>query len=385
MKNGLFTSESVAAGHPDKLCDRVSDGILDAVLAADPDARVAIECAIKGHELFLLGELTAEAAVDLAAVARGVVAATGYDDPRWGLDLARLTVRTVVERQSPEIGRGVGAGEDPGAGDQGMMFGYACDETPERLPLTIALANRLIRRHAERRAAFAALGPDAKAQVTVDYAHDVPRAVHTVVLSTQHAPTLALDELRELVRAEIIAPVLADRLTADTRVLVNPAGTFHQGGPVADSGLTGRKIMVDTYGGMAPHGGGAFSGKDPTKVDRSAAYAARQLARAVVDRFGATSCTVRVAYAIGEPAPIALAVEATEPPAPTAATPTLAADLDPYRADLEALFRPGAIIRRLDLRRPIYLATAAGGHFGRAGFPWEADDLGDRLPPGRRP
>ncbi len=377
MKHGLFTSESVAAGHPDKLCDRVSDGILDAVLAEDPAAHVAIESAIKGHDLFLLGEITAAADVDLAAVARAVIAASGYDDPRWGLDPARLAVHTVVERQSAEIDRGVGAGEDPGAGDQGMMFGYASNETPERLPLTIALAHRLMRRHGERRAALAALGPDAKTQVTVDYADDRPRRLHTVVLSTQHAPTLALADLRELVRAEIIAPVLGDWLTADTRVLVNPAGTFHQGGPAADAGLTGRKIIVDTYGGMAPHGGGAFSGKDPTKVDRSAAYAARQLARAVVDRFGAPSCTVRVAYAIGEPVPIGLALDAAEPPD----GPALAAALEPCRRDLAALFRPGAIIRRLDLRRPIYLATAAGGHFGRAGFPWEQDTLGDRLPP----
>jgi S-adenosylmethionine synthetase len=255
-----------------------------------------------------------------------------------------------------------------------MMFGYACDETPERLPLPIALAHRLVRRHGERRAARGELGPDAKAQVTVDYARDVPRRLHTVVLSTQHAPALALDDLRELVRSEIVAPVLGDWLAPDTRVLVNPAGTFHQGGPAADAGLTGRKIIVDSYGGMAPHGGGAFSGKDPTKVDRSAAYAARQLARAVVDRFGARSCTVRVAYAIGERDPIALALHTTE-----AGTP-LAADLDARLGELAALFRPGAIIRRLDLRRPIYLPTAAGGHFGRDGLPWEVDDLGDALP-----
>lgn len=363
-RNGLFTSESVAAGHPDKLCDRISDSILDAVLALDPYARVAVEAAIKGHDLFIFGEVSANSVPDFQAIALQVLRDTGHGSGAWGLDLRKLQIRQSISVQSPEIGGAVGGIDDPGAGDQGMMFGYASNETPEFMPLTIALANRLITRQEVARRANNLLGPDAKSQVTVRYKDGVPEYVETIVLSTQHSPDITLEDLRGLVRAEIIEPAIGALVSPNTRVLINPAGTFHVGGPVADAGLTGRKIIVDTYGGMAPHGGGAFSGKDPTKVDRSGAYAARQLAREVVARGWAPECEVRIAYAIGEAAPVAVDIDAHG---------FNAVDRFEHEGfDLRGLLRPGSIIQRLDLRRPIYAQTAFGGHFGRDQFPWEA-------------
>jgi S-adenosylmethionine synthetase len=278
--DGLFTSESVSDGHPDKICDQISDAVLDSCLAQDPHSRVAVEAAIKDDDVFVLGELTTRAEIDVGAIVSDVLTGIGHADERWGVDVRRLTVHTRLGRQSPEIAAGVDGMGELGAGDQGMMFGFACVDTPERMPLPIALAHRLMRRHrvVRRSSVGAALGPDAKSQVTVRYEAGRPAGLDTVVLSTQHAPDLGLAGLRELVIEEIIRPCLANHRLDGCRILVNPAGTFHQGGPVADAGLTGRKIIVDTYGGFARHGGGAFSGKDPTKVDRSAAYADRHLA-----------------------------------------------------------------------------------------------------------
>jgi len=362
-----FTSEAVAPGHPDKLCDRISDAILDGCLAQDPRARVAVEAAIKAHRLFLFGELTTTATIDPAAIARRVLAETGYDDPRWGLDLKRLEIATEIGVQSPEIAGGVGA-EDDGAGDQGLMFGYACDETPELMPLPLALAHGLMRRHASLRGMGIGsdLGPDAKAQVTVTGRGGPAPRVTDVVLSSQHAETLALPDLRALLRDTIIRPVLGELWSDDIQLHLNPAGSFHIGGPAADAGLTGRKIIVDTYGGAARHGGGAFSGKDPTKVDRSAAYAARQIAKDVVHRGWARRCEVQLAYAIGRADPVSIAFETERGPAPE-----LVARYAAEGFDLAQLCRPATIITRLGLRQPIYEETACHGHFGRPEMPWE--------------
>lgn len=363
-RNGLYTSESVSGGHPDKLCDLISDAILDASLAISPSARVAVEAAIKGHELFIFGEVSTTTAPEFSAIAREVLRETGHRDGQWGIDPDRLQIRECISIQSPEIDRSVGEGLDPGAGDQGMMFGYANADTPEFMPLPIALANRLIARHSALRCTHQEIGPDAKTQVTVRYEGGVPVGVDTVVVSTQHSSDFGLAALREFVREHIIAPTLGGLLRSDTRVLVNPAGSFHIGGPVADAGLTGRKIIVDTYGGMAPHGGGAFSGKDPTKVDRSGAYGARQLAREVVARGWSPECEVRVAYAIGDAAPVAVDINAPGIDAP--------ALFRMEGVDVSGLLRPGSVIHRLGLQRPIYRQTAVGGHFGRNGFPWES-------------
>ena len=369
VETGLFTSESVSDGHPDKICDQISDAILDACLAQDPLSRVAIETAIKGHTLCLLGEITTAADIDLGAIAKGVLSDIGHSGGRWGLDPDRLAIVQDVTLQSAEIKAGID-GNEIGAGDQGTMFGFACDETPELMPLPISLAHSLMRKHhAVRHSSDGALlGPDAKAQVTVRYQLGAPIGLDTIVLSTQHSPELTLNGLRDLVRSSILEPVLGDLLTEDVRVHINPAGSFIHGGPAADAGLTGRKIIVDTYGGYARHGGGAFSGKDATKVDRSAAYAARQLARDVVARGWARACEVRVAYAIGIADPVAVGFE-------TFATANNAASLEHYQAlgiDVAALMRPGAIIERLGLTRPLFRQTATFGHFGRSGFAWEA-------------
>jgi S-adenosylmethionine synthetase len=309
-RDGLFTSESVSDGHPDKICDQISDAILDACLAQDPNSRVAVECAIKSNLLCVLGEITTKAKIDPVAIARDVLRDIGYADARWGLDPESINVIVGLDRQSPNIARGVD-GDDTGAGDQGIMFGFACDETPELLPLPITLAHALMRRHKAMRetAEGAFLGPDAKAQVTIRYESGRPAAIDTVILSTQHARDFPQDRLRHYVEETIIAPVLPISLPGPRRVLVNPTGVFEIGGPAADAGLTGRKIIVDTYGGYARHGGGAFSGKDPTKVDRSAAYAARHLAKAIVAGGWAKACEVRVAYAIGVAEPVAIDLE----------------------------------------------------------------------------
>lgn len=363
-----FSSESVSAGHPDKVCDQISDAILSECLLQDPASRVAIEASIKDHTLFLFGEITSRARINAPEIAKDILARIGYDDPAWGLSLERLQVIEAISRQSTEIAFGVD-GDEIGAGDQGIMFGYACNETPELMPLPIMLAHQFMRAHHSLRRSEAGLGlgPDAKAQVTVLYENGLPREVTDVVLSTQHRSSLGLGALRELVIEAVIKPTLGDLWRPNVRLHINPAGTFHMGGPAADAGLTGRKIIVDTYGGSARHGGGAFSGKDATKVDRSAAYAARQLAKDVVSRGWADSCEVQVAYAIGEARPVSFAFL----PTGDAKGHEIARQYKLEGVDLYELFKPASIIERLQLRLPSYLRTAAFGHFGRHDVSWE--------------
>ena len=376
----LFTSESVTEGHPDKLCDQVSDAVLDAILAQDPMARVACEtCATTGM-VMVMGEITTTAKVDIASIAREVVLDIGYNSSDMCFDGNSCNVLTAVHAQSPDIAMGVDAAletraedvNDTGAGDQGMMFGFACDETPEMMPMPIALAHRLTRRLAQVRkdGTLPYLRPDGKSQVTVAYEDGRPVAVDTVVISTQHAPEvpqeqIARDMMTYVIRPEIPAELLSD----ETKYFINPTGRFVLGGPAGDTGLTGRKIIVDTYGGYAPHGGGAFSGKDPTKVDRSAAYAARHVAKNIVAAGLARQCEIQLAYAIGVAKPVSLLVD-------TRGTGVVGDDV--LAAAVEKLFdlRPGAIISRLNLRRPIYRQTAAYGHFGRTDLdlPWEKTD-----------
>jgi S-adenosylmethionine synthetase len=373
---GLFTSESVADGHPDKIADQLSDAVLDAALRQDPQARVAVEAAIKGSSVWLFGELTGrDLSLDFPEIARGVLASIGHSDDRWGIDLAQLDVRTTISLQAAEIGDGVGGGPDTGAGDQGMMFGFASQETDEGLPTPIAMAHRLMRRHKQVRERLGLLGPDAKAQVSVRYENGRPAGLHSIVLSSQHLADVTLSDVRELLREEVIRPVLgADADAAE--LLLNPAGTFIEGGPVADAGLTGRKIIVDTYGGFARHGGGAFSGKDGTKSDRAGAYAARQLALTIVEAGLAEACEVRLAYAIGLAEPVAVHLDLGG---------GRGLELDAgAAAGLLAALRPRAIIDRLALTSPGFLPTAAFGHFGRPDFAWERsapDELLGQTPP----
>jgi S-adenosylmethionine synthetase len=374
FEDAVFTSESVSDGHPDKICDQISDAILDAHLAQDPHARVAVETAIKSRTLALIGEVTSRATVDHAAVARRVLAQIGHSDGRWGFDIGRLSVIEDITRQSPDIAHGVDRAQDEGelgAGDQGMMFGFACTDTPNLMPLAIQTAQDLMRRQREVRLGpeGAVLGPDAKAQVTVRYRDGRPVAIETIVVSTHHVAGLDQASLRDAVIQNIIEPVVPEGLRRRTEYLVNPAGPFEVGGPVADAGLTGRKIIVDTYGGFGRHGGGAFSGKDPTKVDRSAAYAARFVARDIIRRGLARYAELRVAYAIGRSRPIGVAVD-TFGTASAADQRTIRALIaDEYSSRLA----PSRIIEGLRLRAPIYSGTAAFGHFGVPGRPWEAD------------
>jgi S-adenosylmethionine synthetase len=385
----LFSSESVTEGHPDKLADQLSDAVLDAILAVDPMGRVACETLVTTGLVMVAGEITTSEYVDIPAVVRQTITDIGYTDANFGIDGATCGVVTSIQEQSPDIARGVddalehreGHSSDEldtlGAGDQGMMFGFACRETPELMPLPIAIAHRLSKRLADVRKAGVVpyLRPDGKSQVSIQYEGDLPTRVHTVLVSTQHREEVDVETLLAPdVISEVIDPVLREfELDAtDVRVLVNPTGRFEIGGPKADTGLTGRKIMVDSYGGMAPHGGGCFSGKDPTKVDRSAAYMARYVAKNLVAAGVADRLQIQVAYAIGTAHPVSLAVD-------TFGTERV----DPMRvvdAVWEAFdFRPAAIIRDLDLRRPIYRDTAAYGHFGRKEFPWEATDRADEL------
>jgi S-adenosylmethionine synthetase len=365
--SGLISSESVSDGHPDKICDQISDAVLDAALARNPNARVAVEAAAKGREVWVFGEISGACAADLdiEAIVRSVYRDIGHTDRRWGLASDQLTIRVSISEQSRPIGDGVDRNPsgELGAGDQGLMFGYADSSTASLLPLPIDLAHQLMRAQKDARQRFPVLGPDAKSQVTVDLSAGSFRNVTAVVLSSQHAADASLRDVRELIHAEILAPVLADRLAPGAQILINPSGPFVDGGPVADAGLTGRKIIVDTYGGFARHGGGAFSGKDATKVDRSAAYAARQLAKAVVDFGLAGACEVRVAYAIGEPRPVALHIDVDGPAGALTAL---------RQGDLLEAMKPGAIITRLDLRRPIYRPTSTFGHFGSHHYPWES-------------
>ena len=372
----FFTSESVVEGHPDKVADQISDAVLDAVLAQDTTARVAAETLCTTGLVVLAGEITSHATVDWQDVARGVIKDIGYDDAEYGIDYRGCSVLVTYDGQSPDIAQGVDEGRgldlEQGAGDQGLMFGYACDETPQLMPLPIHLAHRLVERQAELRHSgrLAWLRPDAKSQVTVRYDGGRAAGIDTVVLSTQHAPEIGHETLTEAVVEEILKPVLPkDMISKNVKYLVNPTGRFVVGGPKGDTGLTGRKIIVDTYGGAAPHGGGAFSGKDPSKVDRSAAYAARYVAKNVVAAGLARRCLVQVSYAIGVARPTSVMLTTYG----TGSVPDEAIERLVLRHfDL----RPKGIIQMLDLLRPIYRNTAAYGHFGREGpgFSWEKTD-----------
>jgi S-adenosylmethionine synthetase len=371
----LFTSESVSEGHPDKVCDQISDAVLDAILAQHKTARVACETLVKNNLVVLAGEITTSANIDFDKIARDVIRHIAYSD-EMGFGPDTCTVLTAIGRQSPDIAAGVDVGKgldlDQGAGDQGLMFGYATDETEVLMPMPITLAHRLVKRQAEVRknGKLKWLRPDAKSQVTVKYVDNKPAGIDAVVLSTQHAPGIAHKQLEEAVIEEIVKPVLPKEwLGKDTKYFINPTGSFEIGGPVGDAGLTGRKIIVDTYGGMARHGGGAFSGKDPSKVDRSAAYAGRYVAKNIVAAGLAARCEIQIAYAIGIAKPVSVHVD-------TFGTGVIAdskiAALVTQHFDL----RPKGIVQMLDLLRPIYQATAAYGHFGRteAGFSWERTD-----------
>jgi S-adenosylmethionine synthetase len=387
----LFSSESVTEGHPDKLADQISDAVLDAMLTQDRNSRVACETLVTMGVVFVSGEITlAEGWVDIPSIVRDTVVEVGYTDARFGLDGYTCGVITAIQEQSPDIAMGVDHAleerqdhssdelDTVGAGDQGMMFGYACRETDELMPLPIAMAHRLSRRLSDVRKAGVVpyLRPDGKSQVSVEYVDGKPARVDTVLISAQHREEVDVETLlRPDIEAEVIDPVLREfpELTTDgVRVLVNPTGRFEIGGPKADTGLTGRKIIVDSYGGMAPHGGGAFSGKDPTKVDRSAAYMTRYVAKNVVAAGLADKCLLQVAYAIGTAHPVSLMVDTSG---------TEQVDPEKLRAAIWELFdfRPAAIIRDLDLARPLYKETAAYGHFGRKEFPWEATDRVDAL------
>ena len=361
MSHYFFTSESVTEGHPDKICDQISDAVLDAILAEDPNGRVACETTVSTGLIHIMGEISTTCYVDIPKIAREVVREIGYDRAKYGFDCDTCGIITNIDEQSGDIALGTND-EVGGAGDQGMMFGYACDETPELMPLAISLAHRMAKRLTQvRKEGYVGyLRPDGKTQVTVEYDEDRrPVRVDTVVLSTQHAPEVSLETIREDMINLVIRPTVPEYLLDEnTKVFVNPTGRFVIGGPQGDSGLTGRKIIVDTYGGSAPHGGGAFSGKDPTKVDRSAAYAARWAAKNVVAAGLAKRCQIQLAYAIGVAKPVSILVE-------TFGTGAVPDDRLSEAVSEVFDFRPGAIIRELDLRRPIYRQLAAYGHMGR--------------------
>ena len=373
----LFTSESVTEGHPDKVCDQISDAVLDDMLRQDPTARVACETCTTTGLVLVMGEVTTTGYTNIEEVARRVINEIGYNNSSAGFDGNSCSVLVAVHGQSPDISQGVTATEnhEQGAGDQGMMFGYACTETPELMPMPIALSHHLTRRMAEVRKGglLPWMRPDGKAQVTVAYENGRPVAVDAVVISTQHDEAVSQNEIRRAMIEEVIRhEIPAELLHRDTKYYINPTGRFVIGGPAGDSGLTGRKIIVDTYGGYCPHGGGAFSGKDPSKVDRSAAYAARHAAKNLVAAGLCERAQVAVAYAIGVARPVSLTVD-------TFGTGKLPDDRLAELVNKHFDMRPAAIIDRLQLRRPIYRATAAYGHFGRSGFSWEKVDMADRL------
>ena len=381
MNEYLFTSESVSEGHPDKLADQVSESILDAILTQDPNARVAAETLANTGLIVLAGEITTTANVDYIKVARETIKRIGYDNTEYGIDYKGCAVLVAYDKQSPDIAQGVdNADDDPldqGAGDQGLMFGYAVAETPQLMPLPIWLSHRLMERQAQLRkdGRLPWLRPDAKSQVTVQYVDGKPYKIDTVVLSTQHAPEMSLEAIREAVIEEIIKPMLPQELIkGEIKYLVNPTGRFVIGGPQGDCGLTGRKIIVDTYGGAAPHGGGAFSGKDPSKVDRSAAYAGRYVAKNIVAAGLASRCLVQVSYAIGVARPTSVMIE-------TYGTGKVSDEVLRQLVLEHFDLRPKGIVKMLDLLRPIYTKTAAYGHFGRdePEFTWEATDKAEAL------
>src|SRR3954464_6994599 len=378
LRDALFSSESVTEGHPDKVCDQISDAVLDECLRQDKSSRVALETAVKTGLVVLLGEITTSAHLKYPEIARRTVERIGFNDGSMGFDSKSCAVMVAVEQQSPEIAMGVDSSKDKeqGAGDQGMMFGYACDETPELMPLPIALAHRLTRELARaRRGELKFLRPDGKSQVTVEYRGGRPHKVQAVVIAAQHEDSVSTEQLREAISEEVINKVVPSEMRApDMKRMINATGRFIIGGPMGDSGVTGRKIIVDTYGGMGHHGGGAFSGKDPSKVDRSAAYAARWVAKNVVAAGLAKRCEVQVAYAIGVAEPVSIMVETFG----THAVPE--ERIERAVRDTFSL-KPAAIIRDLDLLRPIFEKTAAYGHFGRSEpeFTWERTDRSEAL------
>lgn len=374
-KNYLFTSESVTEGHPDKIADQISDAILDAIIAQDPAARVACECLVTTGMAFVAGEITTTCYVHIPDIVRDTIKDIGYTRAKYGFDYETCAVITSIDKQSSDIAMGVDIG---GAGDQGLMFGYACDETPELMPMTIMLAHKLTRKltEARKKDILSYLRPDGKSQVSIEYRDGKPYKVRTIVISSQHSPDITLKEMREDIIEKIIKPVVPPELLDEENVVyhINPTGRFVIGGPQGDTGLTGRKIIVDTYGGVGSHGGGCFSGKDPSKVDRSASYMARYIAKNIVASGIASRCEIQLAYAIGVPEPVSVFVD-------TFGTGKIDEEKIAKLVVKNFDMTPAGIIKKLDLRKPIYKKTAAYGHFGRdeEGFTWEVTDMAETL------